>query len=1099
MKNGIIILLICIGCIANAQSPQLNVKGKDSSLVRLNQLKVNVKVVGNIAYTTTEMHFFNGTNRQMEAELLFPLPEGVSVSRYAIDINGKIREAVPVNKNKGKQVFEAVEHRRVDPGLLEKVEGNNFRTRIYPLLPNKERIVIIGYEQELSTYDATHLAYQMVSSYPIVLDEFEMTIAVVGTTEAPTISNSEGVLKVDNWNQSFQSKIKKSNYKLQDKLIVSIPIQSEIPSVVTQSIDNQHYFYANMLVEGSKIHKKNPNSIGLLWDVSLSCRHRDLKKEIQLLDAYFNELKSVEVTLYLVGYTFDKKETFSIKNGDWTALKTMLESSIYDGGTRFSKIKLPTHDEYLFFTDGLSSLSSNVMVTNKKPIYTISSLVSSDYAFLNYNALKSNGSFINLNQLKVEEALTKLVYQNVTFLGVKENYLVAEMYPMIGTPVSGSFSVSGISLKANNELTLLFGYNDTPIVEKKITIDASKQNANDVSIEKLWAQKKIANLEIQYQINAEEIETLGKKYGIITQNTSLIVLESIADYIQYDIVPPAELRDEFDKQMKQQRETALATKKSNWENVESYYNQLQSWWTKDHKYTKPKSIPKPKKVVANNYRPRNVNFVGVANGNIKGVVYDNAGSLPGASIIIKGTTIGVQTDLDGRYSINAKKGDVLEVAYIGMNSKTVTIGNSGVYNVKLTQSNVKLEEVIVNGYRTTSSNEEEKSDDEEGESVVARKQSIAYSTTIVRSESIASNQIRSGLTNAPALSQLQGKVAGVQISNQNTLSTSQTFNWSVSDTTATGTYDRGFDDMNDTKMQKWNPDRVYLKALAAAPEGEKYNLYLELRKDQVTNPNYYFDVANYYYDKGNKTTALLVLSNIADLGLENHQLYKSLTYVLRQWEAYEDALFTANQVAKWREQEPQAHRDLALTLEDNKQYQAAFDALIKALEVNYYGEMTGQYEGVEDIILMDVNRMLDEHKSIKSDKLDKKYTTKMPIAIRIILNWNQMDTDIDLHVIEPTGEECYYAHRDTQAGARFSKDFTQGYGPEQYLLRNAIKGKYVIKTNYYGESALTENGPTTVMVEIYTTNENGKTERKLQTIQLGKIKENQSLAEITIE
>jgi hypothetical protein len=1102
MKNSLLLLLFCIGCIANAQSPQLNVKGKDSSLVRLSQLKVNVKVVGNIAYTTTEMHFFNGTNRQMEAELLFPLPEGVSVSRYAIDIEGKIREAVPVNKNKGKQVFEAVEHRRVDPGLLEKVEGNNFRTRIYPLLPNKERIVIIGYEQELSSYDATHLAYQMVSSYPFALDVFEITVAVVGTSESPIITNNEGDLTVEKWNQSFQSTIKKSNYKLQDKLTVRIPIQTEIPSVVTQSIANQHYFYSNMVVEGSKIHKKNPNSMGLIWDVSLSCSTRDVKKEIQLLDAYFNELKSVEVTLYFAGYTFDKKGVFSIKNGDWSALKTILENTIYDGGTRFSKIKLPQHDEYLFFTDGLSSLSSNAIVTNKKPMYTISSLVSSDYAFLNYNALKSNGSFINLNQLKVEDALTKLVYQSLTFLGVKENYLVTDVYPMVGTSVAGSFSISGISLKATNELTLLFGYNETPVLEKRIIIDVAKQSTNEVNIEKLWAQKKIANLEIQYQTNAEEIETLGKKYGIITQNTSLIVLESIADYIQYDIVPPAELREEFDKQMKQQRETALATKKSNWENVENYYNELQDWWTKDHKYTKPKPIPKPKKVAVNSYRPRNVNFAGLTNGNIKGVVYENSGPLPGATILIKGTTIGTQTDVDGRYTINAKQGAILEVAFVGMNSKLVTIGNSGIYNVKLTQADLQLNEVIVNGYYSVDETKEEyRNGDVNNESTVVRRQAVSSAMVMVKSEAIINNYSvgsGSGSGSENRLS-VNGRL-GVPIEDKPIGSTnSATFNWTVSDTTATENLDYGFENINDTKLQKWNPDRAYLKALAAAPEDKKYNLYLELRKDQVANPNYYFDVANYYYDKGNRTTALLVLSNIADLGLENHQLYKSLTYVLRQWEAYEDALFTANQVAKWREQEPQAHRDLALTLEDNKQYQAAFDELIKALEVNYYGEMSGQYEGVEDIILMDMNRMLDEHKSIKAGKLDKKYTTKMPIAIRIILNWNQMDTDIDLHVIEPTGEECFYGHRDTQAGARFSKDFTQGYGPEQYLLRNAVKGKYSIKTDYYGESALTENGPTTVMVEIYTTDENGKTERKLQTIQLGKIKENQNLAEITIE
>ena len=128
----------------HAQSPQLNVKNNDSLKVKMSQMLVNVKVVGNIAYTTAEMHFFNSGSRQMEAELLFPLPEGVSVSRYAIDINGKMREAVPVNKNKGKQVFEAIENRRVDPGLLEKVDGNNFKTRIYPLLPNAERIGIFN-------------------------------------------------------------------------------------------------------------------------------------------------------------------------------------------------------------------------------------------------------------------------------------------------------------------------------------------------------------------------------------------------------------------------------------------------------------------------------------------------------------------------------------------------------------------------------------------------------------------------------------------------------------------------------------------------------------------------------------------------------------------------------------------------------------------------------------------------------------------------------------------------------------------------------------------------------------------------------------------
>lgn len=133
--NLLFYVLLFLGVKTFAQSPELTVKGEEGQKVRMSQLLVNVKVVGNIAYTTAEMHFFNSGNRQMEAELIFPLPENVSVSRYAIDINGKMREAVPVNKNKGKQVFEAIEHRRVDPGLLAMQQPlkPKHSTQIYPV------------------------------------------------------------------------------------------------------------------------------------------------------------------------------------------------------------------------------------------------------------------------------------------------------------------------------------------------------------------------------------------------------------------------------------------------------------------------------------------------------------------------------------------------------------------------------------------------------------------------------------------------------------------------------------------------------------------------------------------------------------------------------------------------------------------------------------------------------------------------------------------------------------------------------------------------------------------------------------------------------
>src|SRR5580693_5746415 len=117
-------LLVLNASIVRAQAPQLTVDGKSNNGVKLQELKIDVAVYGNISRTTWQMTFYNSTARILEGTLTFPLKDGVSVSRYALDINGKMREAVPVDRGKGTVTFESVERRRIDPGLLEKVDGN---------------------------------------------------------------------------------------------------------------------------------------------------------------------------------------------------------------------------------------------------------------------------------------------------------------------------------------------------------------------------------------------------------------------------------------------------------------------------------------------------------------------------------------------------------------------------------------------------------------------------------------------------------------------------------------------------------------------------------------------------------------------------------------------------------------------------------------------------------------------------------------------------------------------------------------------------------------------------------------------------------------
>ncbi len=83
---------------------------------------------------------------------------------------------------------------------------------------------------------------------------------------------------------------------------------------------------------------------------------------------------------------------------------------------------------------------------------------------------------------------------------------------------------------------------------------------------------------------------------------------------------------------------------------------------------------------------------------ITGTVSDADGPLPGATIVVQGTTFGVTTDFDGIYSIEANEGDVLEFSFIGMETASATIGADAVINITLEGGANQLEEVVVVGY-----------------------------------------------------------------------------------------------------------------------------------------------------------------------------------------------------------------------------------------------------------------------------------------------------------------------------------------------------------------------------------------------------------------
>lgn len=84
---------------------------------------------------------------------------------------------------------------------------------------------------------------------------------------------------------------------------------------------------------------------------------------------------------------------------------------------------------------------------------------------------------------------------------------------------------------------------------------------------------------------------------------------------------------------------------------------------------------------------------------VTGVVREQGGfSLPGVSVIVKNSTKGVQTDLDGKYTIDVNEGDVLQFEYVGFKPQSITVTKQRVVNISLAEDVIGLDDIVIVAY-----------------------------------------------------------------------------------------------------------------------------------------------------------------------------------------------------------------------------------------------------------------------------------------------------------------------------------------------------------------------------------------------------------------
>ena len=976
-------LALALLIVASARpvfAQRMVVNDQQASPVVVESAVIRTEITGRIAVTTFDLVFRNPNNRVLEGTFEFPLLDGQQVVSFALDVNGRMRAAVPVEKDRGRIVFEEIERRRVDPGLLEQTAGNNYRARVYPIPARGTRRVTIGYQENLAR-DGDSPVYRLPLNFDTPLENFDLSVSAPGGSGKVTAKTTLPV-ELPAWEEQHLLKVQRRKFVARGLLELSLP-RLAAPRTLTEKRGDTEYFLTEVPLGGLKsADRPTPRVIGLLWDASASGEGRDHARELAVLDAWFASVRQVEVRLVVLRNEADAPRKFTVKNGDWSALRRALEEVAYDGATSFDGLEDDTAvDEWLLFSDGLVNYGVSQKVTSlplRAPVHTILSGTRTNSALLRGLARRQAGEFVNLQRIDPVEAARLLRSESVRVLDVSTvSGRLGQVFPEVGTPVEGDgMVVAGILRSPSAVVRLRLGTSaESRAVE--LTVGAG-ENAGGVAA-RAWATNKIAALEPDFEANREDIRRTSVEFGIVTAETSLIVLETLQDYVRYNITPPPELQAEWTAHRQVVIVNQTKQRNTRLDQIAGLWSERKTWWMQ--KFPKERRAVWSKPLITERQA--------------------SAGPVPPVGAVA-----------------NPGEEDILVLTPFEVSADEHT-GYTAASTLAGTRLNTELRDI---GQAVTVINSQFLKD-------IASSSSGSLQQDTTSTEATARGP-RGNFSGTPDTAAEAPEAGSAQI-----------------------------------LLRRWAPNTGYIERLRRTGKERRYAVYLEERGEHRDEPGFFLETAGFFFSAGDPSLAARILSNLAELQLDDPALLRVLAHRLMDAEQPALALPIFERVLKLRPEEPQSRRDLALVCAKMRHYQRAVDLLWEVV-----ADMeTSRFPEIELIAIAELNAIVATcNQPLDLSRVDPRFHTNLPVGLRVVLTWDTDACDIDLWVEDPDGERAVYSNPRTYQGGRLSRDYTAGYGPEEFMLRDPKPGRYIVRINYFGDSRQTALGPVTAQVRLIT-------------------------------
>ncbi|HEL3781212.1 TPA: DUF2135 domain-containing protein [Stenotrophomonas maltophilia] len=893
--------------------------------VQLQRARIEGEALAGIAQTRITLEFHNPNRRVLEGELQFPLAEGQQITGFALDIDGELRDAVPVPKDRGRQVFEEIARRGVDPGLLEQTAGNQFRLRIYPLpAGGSRRVQLLIREPLVFTAQGWQWALPLQFAASAASVELKLQAPVTVTAGTAPFRISAGQLQ-------WQGR----GAQLPTQLQWNLPATRQAQVQVAPWQDG-HYLLAQLPVPVRRVPRTLPSEIGLLWDGSGSAGQRDRTREFALLDRYFAAMGEGTVALTVLRDRAEPMRRFRIHGGNWSELRAALQAVRPDGASALTQWQAqPGVKEYLLVSDGLLTYGPEALpaLAPEQRLFAVSSAgARSDAVRLRSWSEAHGGRLVALGN-DVDAAARELLSSP------------------LDVQVDAGRGVQDVVIDRRSEaqgwlwLHARLGADGVPM---RVRVDGSEwlalpptQKSEDGALlAGLWAQARLQQLAADRRGNREAMQLLSQQFGLVGPDTSLIVLETLEDYLRYAIRPSGTLRADYDARFARQVSDRAAADRQRLDEVAARWKERRQWWDRSW----PKGAP------------------------------------PQA------------------------KGRDLEVVSADHAMESAPMAMLAVPAPAAPPAPAPM---------------------------AAAEQRMEASSVRARRSASSSNKALDSIV-------LTAGSAGPSAANDGRLG---------------------------IQLAAWQPDSAIARRLRQGPPSQLYDRYLAEREAHADSSAFFLDVADLLLEQGQRDLALRVLSNLAEMDLDNRHLLRVLGYRLMQADASALAVPVFEQVLAMGQEEPQSFRDLGLALAAAGKPQQAlvplYQVVVRPWDSRFDGIALIALDELTDLVARSTPRL-------DTRSIDPRLLQAMPLDLRVVLSWDADNSDMDLWVTDPNGERAYYGNRLTYQGGQMSQDFTGGYGPEQFSLRNAKPGTYKVEANYFGSRQQLVTGATTLMLRLTT-------------------------------